>query len=109
VTNIRNGIYVIPADASVAATVHLQPHLSQRREIYALPEPFIPWDWGSPLSKAELAKRAARLEYVAYYDGDGPLPYVQRVLPTLRRDGFVVVYQRGAMRVYKREGAKAPG
>ena len=109
VTNIRNGIDVIPADASVAATVHLQPHLSQRLEIYALPEPFIPWDWGSPLSKAELAKRAVRLDYVAYYDGDGPLPYVQRVLPTLRRDGFVVVYQRGAMRVYKREGAEAPG
>ena len=108
-TNVSDGLAAIPAGASVAATIHLQPHLSQRREIYALPEPFIPWDWGSPLSKADLAKRAARLDYVAYYDGDGPLPYVQRVLPTLRRDGFVVVYQRGAMRVYKREGAKAPG
>jgi hypothetical protein len=100
--NIRGGLALIPKDASVAATLHLQPHLSQRGEIYALPEPFIPWDWGSPLGKADLRRRAAALDYVAYYDGDGPTPYVQRVLPLLRAAGFVEVYHRGSMRLFHR-------
>jgi uncharacterized membrane protein len=107
--NVRDGLAVIPSDASVAATIHLQPHVSQRVEVYALPEPFVPWDWGSPLSREELSRRAAALDYVAYYDGDGPLPYVQQVLPTLRRQRFAVVYERGRMRVFKRQAKTLAG
>ena len=99
---VRDGLARIPADASVAATIHLDPHLSQRRELYALPEPFVPWNWGSPLSHAEVRQKTATLDYVAYYDGDGPLPYVRRALPLLRREGFVQIYSRGPMRVYQR-------
>ena len=101
---VRDGLARIPADASVAATIHLDPHLSQRGELYALPEPFLPWNWGSPLGAAEVRQKTATLDYVAYYDGDGPLPYVRRALPLLRKDGFVQIYARGPMHVYERKG-----
>ena len=101
---VRRGLALIPPDASVAATIHLDPHLSHRRQLYALPEPFIPWNWGSPLSTAEVRQKSATLRYVAYYDGDGPLPYVRRALPLLRKDGFVQIYSSGPMHVYERRG-----
>jgi uncharacterized membrane protein len=101
-SSIRGALALIPADASVAATIHLQPHLSQRSELYALPEPFIPWDWGSPLSRAELRRRADALQFVAYYEGDGPSPYVERVLPLLPKEGFVEIYHQGSMRLFER-------
>jgi hypothetical protein len=40
--------------------------LSHRRDIYALPLPFRAIDWGYDWNPAELARRAARVEYVAY-------------------------------------------
>jgi hypothetical protein len=103
---IRAGLALIPPNASVAATIHLDPHLSHRSRLYALPEPFVPWNWGSPLTRAEVRQKTATLDYVAYYDGDGPLPYVRRALPLLRKDGFVQVYSRGPVHVYEHRRAK---
>ncbi|MBA3434528.1 MAG: DUF2079 domain-containing protein, partial [Actinobacteria bacterium] len=55
----------IPDDASVGAVLPMLPHLSQRVEVYTLPEPFVSLDWGSSLSATELAERAAGVRYVA--------------------------------------------
>ena len=101
-SNIRGAVALIPPDASAAATLHVLPHISQRTELYALPEPFVPWDWGSPLSKAELRRRANALQFVAFYEGDGPLPYVKRVLRILPKEGFVEIYHEGSMRLFER-------
>ena len=60
----------IPNGVSVAATPSLLPHLSQRVEIYSLPEPFVPLDWGGSLALAEFAERARGVRFVAYLERD---------------------------------------
>jgi hypothetical protein len=108
----RRALELIPPDVPVAATRTLLPHLSRRIEIYTLPEPFIPIDWGGSLTPEELAARAKRVRYVAYAMGDqvgtfytGPISEqrsVPDVRPTLRRDGFVVVAREGRVEIWRR-------
>ena len=101
---------VIPKNAPVAATLSLLPHLSQRADVYTLPEPFIPIDWGSSLTPAQLAERATRVRWAAYISGD----QVRRVttqkdaaiFPDVRQtlvdEGFVVVARAGPLEVFER-------
>jgi uncharacterized membrane protein len=96
---------LIPADASVAASTHLLPQMSHRLEIYALPEPFIPLDIGSPLTKEEFAERARRVEYVVYREGDLSVEYPgtpESVLALLEREGFVAIARAGQVTVFAR-------
>ena len=96
----------IPADVSVAASPHLLPHLSQRVEVYALPEPFLPLDNGSPLTTAEFAERANGVEYVAYREDDLPVEYPgtpATVLALLEREGFVPIARAGRVTVFERD------
>ena len=100
----------IPADAPVAATLSLLPHLSQRKEIYTLPEPFVAIEWGSALTPAELAERAKRVRYAAYIRGDQVRRVTTRERPdvfpdvreTLVREGFVVVARAGPLEIFER-------
>lgn len=99
----------IPVDASVSATPSLLPHLSQRVEIYSLPEPFISLDWGGSLTPGELAERVPRVRFVAYlerdispsggYSSSEDLPTVRRLL---RRLGFVEIVRVGRVHVLER-------
>jgi len=41
IDTMREGLSVIPPDASVSAQIYLLPHLSARRDIYMFPQPFI--------------------------------------------------------------------
>ena len=103
---------VIPPGVPVAATRSLLPHLSHRVEIYTLPEPFVPLDWGGTLTSGELAERAERVEWVAYVEGDqvgriftgelGVDTAVPDVRPTLAREGFVVVARAGPLEILRR-------
>jgi uncharacterized membrane protein len=96
----------IPADVSVAASPHLLPHLSQRVEVYALPEPFLRLDNGSPLTTAEFAERANGVEYVAYREDDLPVEYPgtpATVLALLEREGFVPIARAGRVTVFERD------
>ena len=103
---------VIPPGVPVAATRSLLPHLSQRVEVYSLPEPFIPLDWGGSLTSEELAERAGRVEWVAYVEGDqigriftgelGVETAIPDVRPTLEREGFVVVARTGPLEILRR-------
>jgi len=111
--NTETALDAIPAGVPVAATGSLLPHLSQRVEIYTLPEPFIPLDWGGSLSSEELAERAERVDWVVYVDGDqvgriftgelGVETAVPDVRPTLDREGFVVVARAGPLEILRRE------
>ncbi|MGH3133082.1 MAG: DUF2079 domain-containing protein [Gaiellaceae bacterium] len=102
----------IPPGVPVAATRTLLPHLSRRVEVYTLPEPFIPIDWGSSLTPDELAERAKRVRFVAYAEGDqvgtfysgslGVARSVPDVRPTLRREGFVLVARAGKVQIFER-------
>lgn len=99
----------IPPAAPVAATVSLLAHLSERVEVYSLPEPFAPVDWGSTLSAREFSERAARLRFVAYRDGDilpsggfAPAQDVAGVEPLLERLGFVETARAGPVHVLER-------
>jgi uncharacterized membrane protein len=104
---------LIPKDATAAATLSVLPHLSQRTEIYTLPEPFIPIDWGGSLSAAELRRRAERVNWVAYIGGDQVRRMTTKKHPqlipdvreTLIRDGFVVVARAGPLEVLERRSA----
>ena len=102
----------IPDGVPVAATRTLLPHLSQRTDVWTLPEPFIRIDWGGSLSEDELAERAPDVRWVAYAEGDqvgtfftgelGRERAVPDVRPTLRREGFVVVARAGTVELYER-------
>jgi uncharacterized membrane protein len=108
----RRALARVPRGAPVAATNSLLPHLSQRIEVYTLPEPFIRIDWGGALSTEALSDRAKRVRYVLYADGDqfgtfytgrvGIERSVPDVRPTLQRQGFVEVAKFGAVAVYER-------
>lgn len=98
---------LVPRDASVAASTHLLPHLSHRVEVYALPEPFVPLDTGSPLTDAEFAERARRVDFVVYRENDLPVEYggtADRVLALLERQGFVAIRRAGPVTVFRRGG-----
>jgi len=103
---LRRALELVPDDATVAATSTLLPHLSQRAEVYSLPEPFIQVDWGSALTRAELAERAKHVDFVAYREGDVlPWPHIGGVgelRSDLVRDGFVELEQGGSVHVLER-------
>jgi hypothetical protein len=102
---IREALERIPDDVPVAASTHLQPHLSQRAELYTLPEPFIPIDWDGSLTPAELRAKVPGVRYVALVEGDTPFEYprdVSTVVPLVRRAGFVEIYRDGPVRVFER-------
>jgi len=100
----------IPPDAPVAAARSLVPHLTHRIEVHTLPEPFIPLEWGSPLSAEEFAKRAERIRFVAYVEGDQigtiltgeDLELTPDVRPTLLRKGFVVIARSDKVEIFER-------
>jgi uncharacterized membrane protein len=104
---------IIPKDAPVASTLSLLPHLSERKEIYTLPEPFIRIKWGSSLTAAELAARAKHVRWAAYIPGDQVRRVTTRkhpevfpdVRPTLAKLGFVVVARAGPLEVLERKGS----
>jgi uncharacterized membrane protein len=101
----RDALGLIPDGAPVAASVRLTPHLSQRREIYTLPRPFLPVDYGGDLTAAELEDRARRVRYVALDTDDSPKEYraTGRVLPlVLERRGFQEIARYGSVRIYVR-------
>jgi uncharacterized membrane protein len=101
----RAALALVPPDAPVAASPHLLPHLSQRADVYTLPEPFLPLDVGSPLSEAQLEERARRVEYVVYRRDDVPVEFAgtpEDVLAMLDREGFVPLRRAGAVTVFSR-------
>jgi uncharacterized membrane protein len=108
----RRALAVIPDGVPVAATRTLLPHLSQRKDVYTLPEPFEQIDWGSSLTRAELLERAPRIRYVAYAEGDqvgtfftgelGRDTAVPDIRPRLEKLGFVVVARAGTVEVLAR-------
>ena len=96
---------LIPEDVPVAASVRLTPHLSQRRELYTLPLPFIPVDYGGDLTDAELMERARRVDYVVLDTSETPkeLRATPKVLPPLlKRLGFREIARYRTVRVYVR-------
>jgi uncharacterized membrane protein len=102
----------IPEDASVAAVLPLLPHLSQRKHVYTLPEPFVSLNWGSSLTAAELAERAERIRFVAYIEGEQARTFftgelgidraVPDVRPRLEDLGFTVVARAGPLEILER-------
>jgi len=102
----RHALSLIPDSVPVAAAPELAPHLSHRREIYQLPEPYFarPSN-GEYWSDAELARRARHVRYVAYStDVLDPYPKLQaeRIPAMLRRQGFVEIFHSGDVRVFRR-------
>jgi hypothetical protein len=45
--SMREALKLVPANASVAATYSLLPHLSHRAQIYDWPNPWVPSYWGN--------------------------------------------------------------
>jgi uncharacterized membrane protein len=109
----NRALSVIPKNVPVAATLSLLPHLSQREEIYTLPEPFIPIKWGGSLTPAQLDERARHVNWAAYIPGDQVRRTTTKKHPeifpdvreTLARDGFVVVARAGPLEVLERRPA----
>lgn len=95
----------VPGDVPVAASTHLLPHLSHRREVYALPEPFVNLGIGSPLSASEFAERARRVRWVLFRETDLPAEYAgtpEDVLALLEREGFVPIAEAAGVKLFER-------
>ena len=102
---IERALDRIPPDAPVAAAPFLLPHLSQRVEVYSLPEPFIPLDWGSSLTSEEFAERAERVRFAAFVGRAKPVEYpgdMGKVWNMLRRDGFVPIVEGPHVQILER-------
>ncbi len=102
---IHRALALIPPGASVAASIHFEPYLSHRVELYTLPEPFVPIDWGGSSSADELAASSQGVRFVVFAAGDGPLEYphrLGRVLSLVRREGFAPIYRDGPIVVLER-------
>ena len=102
---IHRALALIPPNASVAASIHFEPHLSHRADLYTSPEPFVPIDWGGSSSPPELATRSQGVRFVVYAAGDAPIEYphpLSRVLSLVRREAFVPIYRDGPIVVLER-------
>jgi uncharacterized membrane protein len=97
---------LVPEDASTAAAPHLVPHLTNRHELYQLPEPFFPRPTnGEYWSDAELRDRARSVEWVVYeLAGLDPHPrsQVERLPALLRARGYREVFRSSGVRVFRR-------
>lgn len=103
---------LVPPGVPIAATRSLLPHLSQRVEVYTLPEPFVPLEWGGSLTPEELRERATWVRWIAYVKGDqigriftgelGVAKAVPDVRPALTDAGFVVVARAGPLEILER-------
>jgi uncharacterized membrane protein len=96
---------LVPDDVPVAASVRLTPHLAHRRELYTLPLPFQPADYGGDLTWAELQERARRVNYVVLDTVDTPKEapnYREELPPLLRALGFREVAQHRTVHVFVR-------
>ena len=101
----RAALARVPPDAPLAASPHLLPQVSQRVEVYTLPEPFRPLDTGSPLTEEQFAERATRVQYVVFRENDLPVEYAgtpERILALLEREGFVPIARAGRVTVFQR-------
>jgi len=96
----------IPPGAVVASAPRLLPHLSRRSEVYVLPQPFVPLDWGSPLTPEAVADRAEHVRFVVYVEGNQLITFYKGDIADLRtrllRDGFVVVVRSGPVELLER-------
>jgi len=102
---IERALDLIPPDAPVAAAPNVLPHLSQRGEVYSLPEPFIPIDWGSSLTPEEFAERAERVRFAAFVGRTKPREYpddMAEVWDMLRREGFVPIVRGPHVQILER-------
>ena len=104
---IRRALALVPPDASVAASIVFQPHLSHRANLYTLPEPFIAVDWNGSSTPAEMARRARGVQFVAFFAGSSPIDYRHRLggsfVLRLKRQGFVQIYRSGPVAVLERK------
>lgn len=102
----REALALVPSGVPVAATPRLSAHLSQRREIYTLPLPFLGrQEVGADWSDAEMAARADRVTWVVMDSADGRVEFPavpERIPPLLVELGFRVVFRSGTVTVYKR-------
>jgi predicted membrane protein DUF2079 len=102
----RRALELVPPDASVAAAPDLVAHLSHRRDVYQLPEPFFTRpDNGEYWSDAELARRRREVEFVVIdLDDLDPFPESQlrSLPPRLARAGFAQIFHDGDVRVFRR-------
>jgi uncharacterized membrane protein len=102
----RAALALIPDDVPVVASPRLAAHLSHRREIYALPLPFLGrrrfvTDW----SPNEVERRARGVRWIALDTGDRPTEFQdapERLLPLLPDLGFRAVYREGSVIVFRR-------
>ena len=100
----------IPDDARVAAPMQALPHLSERDYLYVVPEPLIPVRVGTEWTAADRARATADLDYVVF---DPRLkfwgsPTVAQVERAIVRQGFVVVFERGGVKLYGRARDGSP-
>ena len=105
---LREALSRVPAGAGAAFQYDALAHGANRRHIYVFPEPFVQVHGnGESWSRAELVRRAARVDWVISDRGSpypGTAADLERALQELRRQGFQLVFARAGVRLYHRHG-----
>lgn len=103
----RAATALIPPDASLAAFYRFVPHLAHREQIYDLPTPWRAANWSDYRFEGQRLPEADQVEYVLLSPRQDD-PVGLSLIPILRSEGFVTIYESRALLLLKREPARAP-
>lgn len=101
----RHAVSLVPTGATVAAAPDLVAHLSDRRTVYQLPEPFFSRpDNGEYWSERDLVRRSQEVRFVVIDLGLDPYPktQVEKLPAILRRRGYRRVFSSSGVSVFER-------
>jgi hypothetical protein len=95
----------IPDGARVSAPMHALSHLSERKWLFVLPEPFIPVRVGTKWGEDERARAVEQLDYVVFDPGlkAWGSHTDAEIEQAIVDNGFREVMRRGDTRLYHRE------
>jgi uncharacterized membrane protein len=98
----------IPSGARVSAPMHALSHLSERKWLFVLPEPFIPVRVGTRWGEEERAEAIENLDYVVFDPGlkAWGSHTDEEIEQAIVQNGFKEILRRGETRLYHREPSR---
>jgi len=98
---------MIPPDASLATFYRFVPHLTHREQIYELPTPWRAANWSDYRFEGQRLPEAEQVDYVLLSPRQAD-PVGLALIPMLKEEGFVTIYESRALLLLKRPPAQIP-
>lgn len=103
----RAATALIPPDAPLAAFYRFVPHLAHREKIYEFPTPWRATNWSDYRYDGQRLPEADQVEYVLLSPRQTDLVGLL-LIPVLRNEGFVTIYESPGLLLLKRMPAQTP-